>query len=117
MRRPERQRKEYRTWQQCENRCIAAGSRLSYTLQDGQKGNPGYGETDPGVAPGTPGFFGLAPSMVTVSLDDPGANAAERVTVQVHDYPLFLFTPGIARTYIARPITQTMTIESMGVTP
>ena len=42
MRRPERQRKEYRTWQQCENRCIAAGSRLSYTLQDGQKGNPGY---------------------------------------------------------------------------
>ena len=42
MRRPERQRKEYRTWQQCENRCIAAGSRLSYTLQDGQKGNPGF---------------------------------------------------------------------------
>ena len=42
MRRPERQRKEYRTWQQCENRCIAAGSRLSYTLQDGPKGNPGY---------------------------------------------------------------------------
>ena len=46
MRRPERQRKEYRTWQQCENRCIAAGSRLSYTLQDGQKGNPGYKAED-----------------------------------------------------------------------
>ena len=27
--------------QQCENRCIAAGGRLSYPCQDGQKGNPG----------------------------------------------------------------------------
>ena len=53
MRRPERQRKEYRTWQQCENRCIAAGSRLSYTLQDGQKGNPGFQESfvRPGLNP------------------------------------------------------------------
>ena len=49
MRRPERQRKEYRTWQQCENRCIAAGSRLSYTLQDGQKGNPGLGDSGAGA--------------------------------------------------------------------
>ena len=76
-----------------------------------------YGEPNPAVAPGTPGFFELEPSMVTVSLDDPGANAAERVTVRIHDYPLFLFTPGVAGTYAARPIAQTMTIESMGVTP
>ena len=38
---PSWQRKEYRTWQRCQNRCIAAGSRLSYPFQDGQKGNPG----------------------------------------------------------------------------
>ena len=41
IRRPEQQGKGYRTWQKCENRCIAAGSRLSYTFQDGQTGNPG----------------------------------------------------------------------------
>jgi hypothetical protein len=76
-----------------------------------------YGDPAPGVAAGAPGFFGLEPSMVAVSLVDPGANAAERVTVRIHDYPLFMFTPGIAGTYAARPIAQTMTIESMGVTP
>jgi hypothetical protein len=43
--------------------------------------------------------------------------AAERVTVRIRDYPLFLFTLGIAATFAARPIAQTMTIESMGETP
>lgn len=76
-----------------------------------------YGDPDPGVASGTPGFFGLEPSMVSVSLVDLGVSAAERVTVKIHDYPLFMFTPGLAGAYTARPIAQTMTIESMGVTP
>ena len=37
--RPEWQRKGYRTWQQCEERCIAAVDRLLYVCQDGQKRN------------------------------------------------------------------------------
>ena len=75
-----------------------------------------YGDPEPNVGEGAPGFFGLDPSMVTVTREDPGANAAERITVQIHDYPLFLFTPGIAGTYAFRPISQTMTVESMGAT-
>jgi hypothetical protein len=99
---------------------VRAGCRYAVTLpfnEDMIRNVVVYGEPAPGFAPGTPGFFGLEPSMVAVSLEDPGAGAAERVTVQIHDYPLFLFTPGIAGTHLARPIAQTMTIESMGVTP
>ena len=76
-----------------------------------------YGDATPNVSQGAPGFFGLAPEMVTVSLLDPGSEAAERITVRIQNYPLFLFTPGVAGSYSARPIEQTMTIESMGATP
>ena len=34
-------RRKHRTRQKCENRCIAAGDRISYACQDGPKGNPG----------------------------------------------------------------------------
>ena len=75
MRRPERQRKEYRTWQQCENRCIAAGSRLSYTLQDGQKGNPGLKDSPApqlllAIRDAYRGGSYLSPKMLSQLVDD-----------------------------------------------
>ena len=41
IRRPEQQGKGYRTWQKCENRCIAAADRLPCPCHEGQNGNPG----------------------------------------------------------------------------
>ena len=45
IRRPEQQGKGYRTWQKCENRCIAAADRLPCPCHEGQNGNPGSGES------------------------------------------------------------------------
>ena len=42
IRRPEQQGKGYRTWQKCENRCIAAADRLPCPCHEGQNGNPGH---------------------------------------------------------------------------
>ena len=65
---------------------------------------------------GSSGFYALKPAMISVSRADVGNEAAERITVTIQDYPLFLFTPGLAGRYTARPVTQSITKESMGTT-
>lgn len=74
-----------------------------------------YGEPNPSNPSGK-GFFGLKPQMVGVSLDDVGQEAAERVTIEIRNYPVFLFTPGLMGEYTARPVKQSITRESFGVT-
>ena len=72
-----------------------------------------YNDPDP-VNPSGNGLLGLKPSMITVSLEDVGDEAAERITIRIQNYPLFLFTPGLAGSFTARPIMQSITRESLG---
>lgn len=46
----------------------------------------------------TGAYFGLEPSMVTVSLDDPGTNDA-RLTLKIDNYPYKMISPYIAGGY------------------
>lgn len=52
--------------------------------------------------------------MVAVSRTDVGDEAAERITIEISNYPLFLFTPGLAGEHTARPVKQSITRESLG---
>ena len=70
-----------------------------------------YNEADP-INPSGNGLLGLKPEMISVSLDDVGDEAAERITIEIHNYPLFLFTPGLAGSFTARPVMQSITRES-----
>ena len=72
-----------------------------------------YNEPDP-ASPSGMGLLGLSPEMITVSLDDVGEEAAERITIRIDNYPLFLFTPGLAGNFTARPVVQSITRESLG---
>ncbi|MEZ5392205.1 MAG: hypothetical protein R2724_04860 [Bryobacterales bacterium] len=72
-----------------------------------------YNEPDP-VNPSGNGLLGLKPEMISVSLDGVGDEAAERITIKIENYPLFLFTPGLAGSYTARPVMQSITRESLG---
>lgn len=70
---------------------------------------------DPDAAnPSGIGLLGLTPDMISVSLDDVGKEAAERITIKIENYPLFLFTPGMAGNFTARPMVQSITRESLG---
>jgi hypothetical protein len=72
-----------------------------------------YNEPDP-VNPSGNGLLGLRPEMISVSLDDVGDEAAERITIKIENYPLFLFTPGLAGSFTARPVMQSITREELG---
>lgn len=72
-----------------------------------------YNEPDP-VSPSGVGLLGLTPEMISVSLDGVGQEAAERITIRIENYPLFLFTPGLAGNFTARPLAQSITRESLG---
>ena len=72
-----------------------------------------YNDPDP-VAPTGNGLLGLRPEMISVAIEDVGHEAAERITIEIEDYPVFLFTPGLAGTVTARPLRQSITRESFG---
>lgn len=72
-----------------------------------------YNEPDPTNPPAV-GLLGLKPEMVSVSRDDVGDEAAERVTVSIHDYPMFMFTPGLKKAMVSRPVLQSITVENLG---
>ena len=70
---------------------------------------------DPDVVnPSSNGLLGLTPEMISISHDDVGEEAAERITIEIEGYPLFLFTPGLAGNFTARPVVQSITRESLG---
>ena len=72
-----------------------------------------YGADSPSD-PTADGLYALKPEIISVSRHDMGDEAAERITITIHDYPMFLVTPGLAGRYTARPVTQSITKESMG---
>ena len=67
------------------------------------------------------GLLGLTPSMVSVTREDAGGaagdEAADRLTVAISGYDLFLFLPGVAGQYLMHPVTQSIPVESLGETP
>jgi len=68
----------------------------------------------PGAVPGepVPGIFGLTPDMVQVTRHD--ANTHEdRVVVTLSNYPFQFYTPLIARVAIGKPITMSLSYETM----
>ena len=79
-----------------------------------------YNEADP--TPRTEmGLLGLKPEMITVSREDAGGapddEGADRITVQISGYETFMFIPGMAGKFTANPITQSIPVENLGVSP
>ncbi len=79
-----------------------------------------YNDPDPTALTGM-GLLGLTPEMVSITREDangaPGDEAADRIVVRLDGYHTFLFTPGLAGRYVARPITQSIPVENLGATP
>lgn len=79
-----------------------------------------YNEPDPTPRTET-GLLGLQPEMVSVSREDAGGTlndeAADRITIQISGYETFLFIPGLAGKFTAKPITHSIPVENLGAVP
>lgn len=79
-----------------------------------------YNEADPTPRTET-GLLGLRPEMISVTREDAGGTAndeaADRITVQISGYDMFLFIPGLSGKFTAKPITQSIPVENLGAVP
>ncbi len=77
---------------------------------------PSGGEDDDEGGSGTPedpkGYFGLDPSMITVSRQGVATNG-DRIVETLSDYPFTFFTPFIAAVHSGKPITATIPYEGL----
>ena len=67
------------------------------------------------------GTFGVQPSMVSITREDPGGagndEGADRITVAINNFRFFFLTPGIAGAYRGKPISHSITVENLGAAP